>query len=136
MKIPKLARSLITSILRKQFREVETVILGSQLILVNADDNREPTEVFRIGSLPIIFPDGEKLKIKVFGFLADMSHLEQRKEFEKLLRKECEKSEVLLALFGKSSPDVIAKRFNPSGRLNDMGWRRDVFSIHPLKLSA
>jgi len=102
--------------------EIPVTLLDNELVLVAEEDHR-PAEVFRLGSVKMVFPDLSVRTIRVFGILGDVEQYEQRVEFEKMLRAECEKPEVLKDLFDYTGPAPHAKRFNSCQALTDKGWR-------------
>lgn len=103
--------------------ELNVTILGNRLTLVANDESR-PAEVNRLGSIKLVFPDGDAKIIRVFGLLNDqVEEYARRVEFEKLLRAECEKPEILKALFAYTGPKPYSKRFNASQGLAEKGWR-------------
>lgn len=102
-------------------KNVDRDINGIRVVL--AADSEDCSFKGRLGSVPVVFENGERRLIRIYGNLKHLTARAERVEFEKAIRKECEDPALLNELFGDVGMKPSARRFNPSERLNGGGWK-------------
>jgi len=81
-----------------------------------------PENSHRAGTVPIIFEDGSRTKIRVFGYLPYKPAPGFCQEFEQCIRRLCEDEEIYTQLFGPHVAVTQARRFNPALAQRHRGW--------------
>lgn len=100
---------------------VNVRVLGAPLIL-GLESEEIPAGNHRAGSVPIVFHNGERTKIRVFGHIPYRPTDRFRYAFERELRKVCENVEIWGQLYNRNLGSLVAHRFNPSVTQRGRGW--------------
>lgn len=100
---------------------VNVRVLGTPLILALESDAL-PENNHRIGSIPIVFKNGARTKIRVFGSAPYKPSTDFVRAFEAEIRALVEDAVIYSQLYGDVDGPISAVRFNPALIQRQRGW--------------